>query len=75
MQWKDNGKFDKENWCKTCNLWERLFKMDIKTKLYVAKNMWQYFGAISKRKNALMVNNLANFGVWVLDLSKVLMSE
>ena len=36
------GKFKKQNWCKTCEQQERLFKMDIQTKLYVTQSIWQW---------------------------------
>ena len=32
---KKNGKYKKQNGCETCKQRARLFKMDIKTKLYV----------------------------------------
>ena len=34
-----NGKFLKQNQCKTCKQQKRLFKMDIQTKLYVMQNI------------------------------------
>ena len=32
---KKNGKLEKQNWCKTCKKQNRLFEMNIKTKLHV----------------------------------------
>ena len=37
--WQNNGKLEKQNQCKTFQQHKRLFKMDIKAKIYVAKNI------------------------------------
>ena len=49
--------------------------MDIKSKLYVTKNIRQYSIAISKIKYTLMLNKPAYAKMCILDLSKVLVYE
>ena len=39
LRWKNNGKLQEENRCKTCKQQKRLIKMDIQTKLYVIQNI------------------------------------
>ena len=36
-----NGKLKEQNWCKTLKQGRRLFEMDIKSKVYILKNIWQ----------------------------------
>ena len=36
--WKNNGKQKKQNQCESCKQ-QKLFKMDIQTKLYVTQNI------------------------------------
>ena len=49
--------------------------MYIKTKLYVARNIWQQFVAIRKSKITLKLYKSAYIGMCILDLTKILMYE
>ena len=54
--------------------------MYIKTKLYVAQNIWQYEKDTKKitvrtSKVALKLDKPAYIGMWILELSKVLMNK
>ena len=61
---------------KTCKQWKRLFKMYIKTKIYVAQNIWQKFSCDMKNtKLHESFNKPAYIGMCILELSKVLMYE
>ena len=51
-----------------------LFKMVIKTKLYIIKNIWQWFSC-NKCKVILTFNKPAYVGMCILHLSKVLIYE
>ena len=44
-----------------------------KTKLYVTKNISQWFSYDRKKKVSLTLNKQAYVGIYILDLSKVLM--
>ena len=49
------------------NVWAtKKTKMDIQTKLYVAQIIWEWFSCDNKP---------AYIGIWILELSKVLMYE
>ena len=54
---------------------KRLFKMDIKTKLYITKIFDNDLVGIRKNKVALTLIKPAYVGMCVLDLSKVLMYD
>ena len=54
--------------------------MYIKTKLYVAQNIWQYEKdpkeiTVRTSKVALKLGKPAYIGMWILELSKVLMNK
>ena len=54
--------------------------MYIKTKLYVAQNIWQYEKdpkeiTVRTSKVALKLDKPAYIGMWILELSKVLMNK
>ena len=54
---------------------QRLFKLDIKTKLYVTKTFGNNLVAIRKNNVTLTLKNPAYVGMCILELSKVLMYE
>ena len=54
---------------------KRLFKMDIKTKVYVTKIFDNKLVAIRKNKVTLMLNKHAYIGMYILELSKKIMYE
>ena len=66
--WQNNGKLKKQNWCKNCKQQKRLFNMDIKTKLYATKNIWQWLVAMHKNKIILTLNKPQYVGLMTLDL-------
>ena len=54
---------------------QKLFKLDIKTKLYVTKTFGNNLVAIRKNNVTLTLKNPAYVGMCILELSKVLMYE
>ena len=54
---------------------ERLFKMDIQTRLYVTQNNGNDLVAIHKNKVTLGFSKFAYIGMCILELSKVLMDK
>ena len=38
--WQNNGKREKQKWCKTYKQQKRQFKLNIKSKRHVRKNIW-----------------------------------
>ena len=69
---KNSGKLEKQNQCKTSKQRKRLFKMYIKTRLYVAQNIQQQS---RKSKVALKLSKPRYIGTCILELSKVLKYE
>ena len=53
---------------------DSLNKMDIKTKLYVKKNIWQRFSCNLLKKVTLMLNKPAYVKMCILGLSKIKLS-
>ena len=49
--------------------------MYIKTKLHVAKIIWEQLSCNTESKISLKLSKLAYIGMWILELSKVLMYE
>ena len=63
------------NWCKTSKQQKRRFKIYLKTKLYITPNFDNNFVAIRKNKVTLNLNKPTYIGMFILELSKVLMYQ
>ena len=69
---RNNGTREKQNRWKTRKQQEILFKIYIKTKLYVPKIFDNNSVTIHKSKVALKLNKLVYIGICILEFSKVL---
>ena len=70
---KNNGKLKKKNRSKTSKPWKRLFKIYIKTKLYVSQNFGNNLVVIRESKLALKLDKPAYTGMCISELSKAIM--
>ena len=69
------GKLEKQNCCKTCKQQKRLFKMTSKPSYMPHKIFDDDLVAKRKSKVKLKLNNPAQFRLYILELSEILMYE